>query len=226
MLDKLRDNLRTFGGRDGILYTVDRLLARLTPRWRLVRYLLVAQPVPDKPLLPATRGRTIAVRPMTEGEPAFESLPIAPDKARDRFAQGALCLGAFRDGTAIGCLWFAFDGYEEDEIACRFVPEPPAETAWDFDVYVDPSERTGLAFARLWDEANAVMRARGVRASVSRISAFNPGSLTAHARLGAAPCGTVTALRLGSVQIAWASVSPRLSIAIGRRGRPVYRITA
>ncbi|MGE3936218.1 MAG: hypothetical protein AB7F67_23345 [Rhodospirillaceae bacterium] len=223
MFQRFRANLAALGPVNGTLYSLDRALAAVSPRLRLYRYVIVAQPVRAAPLLPPGRGKSIAVRPLEPGDPAFAQLPIGPDVLAWRFGQGATCLGAFRDGVAIGCLWLAFDGFEEDEIAARFVPDPAA-AAWDFDVWVDPAHRTGLAFARLWDEANALMRARGIRWSVSRISAFNAGSQTAHARLDARPLGTVTALRLGGLQLAWSGTRPRLSLAAGRRGRPVYRI--
>lgn len=224
MLDRLRANIAALGAANGILYSLDRALSALSRQLRVFRYIVVAQPVRAATLLPPGRGKSIAVRPMAPGDPALADLPLDAAVLSFRFDQGAQCLGAFRDQTAVGCLWLAFDGYEEDEIAARFMPLPAAAAAWDFDVWVDPAHRTGLAFARLWDEANAAMRARGVRWSLSRISAFNVGSQTVHARLDARPLGTVTALRLGPVQIAWSHFTPRLSLSWGRRGRPVYRI--
>src|SRR3546814_8400271 len=97
-----------------------------------------------------------------------------------RAAQGAVCLGAFKNDAIIGCLWLCLSSYVEDEVRCRYQPAPAGEASWDFDVYVVPAQRSGPAFGRLRDEANAFLRQQGVACSWSRISAFNPASLASH----------------------------------------------
>src|SRR3546814_8885793 len=69
---------------------------------------------------------------------------------------------------------------------------------WSSDVCSsDLAQRSGPAFGRLWDEANAFLRQQGVACSWSRISAFNPASLASHARLGARIAGRSEERRVG-----------------------------
>jgi hypothetical protein len=80
-----------------------------------------------------------------------------------------------------GWLWLLRHGCEEDEARARYALAS-SQSSWDLDVWVAPGQRGSLVFARLWEEANAVLHAQGVRWSCSRISRFNPASLAAHAR--------------------------------------------
>ncbi|RMD63334.1 MAG: GNAT family N-acetyltransferase [Alphaproteobacteria bacterium] len=212
--------MRELGALDGVLYALDRALQSLSAgRARLYRYTLVAQPVPSAPLLGPRRGRAIEVRPMTADDPALAALPLDAAVLRHRFAQdGVVCFGAFQDGEVIGCLWLCLGPFLEDEVRCRFIPRPAGAAAWDFDVYIHPERRAGLAFARLWDGANDYLRVRGIAWSFSRISLFNPGSLAAHARLGARRVASATFLRLGAWQVMVAG--PPLRLAAGWRRVP------
>jgi hypothetical protein len=142
-----------------------------------------------------------------------------------RAKQGAVCFGAFKEGEIIGCLWLCVSPYEEDEVRCRYCPGPRGQSAWDFGVYLKPEQRSGLGFARLWDEANDFLRQRGVSISWSRISAFNPGSLAAHTRLGAQIVGKATFLRLGRCQLMVASVPPFLHLSLRESETPSIRLT-
>ena len=166
-------------------YVIARLFNRSGRFFWLERFHLVAQPVAAEPSLPGRRGQSVTVREVTAGDPVFGSLPISKETQAFRFEQGAVCLAAFREGSPIGCLWLCLGPYSEDVVRCRLSPEPSGLTAWDFDVYIAPEHRAGFAFARLWDTANAFLRAHGVAWTCSRISAFNPGSRRSHGSLGA-----------------------------------------
>jgi len=74
--------------------------------------------------------------------------------------QGAICLGAFKNDELLGYAWILLGTYEEDEVRCFFVPMPEGESAWDFDIYLDPKYRIGFAFPRLWDEVNTYLRSQ------------------------------------------------------------------
>jgi hypothetical protein len=187
-------------------------------------YLLVAQPVPSEPLLPAGRGRSIVVRQLDPQDPLLLALPLDATVLAYRARQGAVCFAAFKEEAIIGCLWLCLSSYEEDEVRCRYTPDPSGKAAWDFDVYLLPGHRSGLGFARLWDEANAFLRQRGIAFSWSRISAFNPVSLTSHARLGARVAGRATFLRLGSCQLMVASLPPRWHLSFRRTDRPSIKL--
>jgi hypothetical protein len=214
------------GPGNAVLYGLQRLFTRLDVSVRIVRYYFVAQPVADKPLLPGRRGKSIDVRQIPENDPALKQFPLDEAVLKFRYGQNAICIGAFKEDRAIGCLWLCLDGYEEDEIRCRFVPTPEDATAWDFDVYVHPDFRTGIVFARLWDEANAFMRERGIQWSMSRISAFNPRSLTSHQSLGARRCGSLLAICVGQWELKLSSLKPRVHWSIGNGAVPQYEIPA
>lgn len=224
LLQKIRAAAAELGWFNASLYGADRLLSRLGGAVGIYRYYLVAQPVPDQPLLPARRGRAIDVERMAAGHPGFGGLPLGEDVIAYRFAQEAVCFGAFQDGEIRGCLWLCLGPYDEDEVRCRFVHLPESETAWDFDVYVCPDARVGFAFGRLWDEANAFLREKGVSWSMSRISAFNPGSLASHTRLGARRVGSAIYLKLGGWQVTIADVAPYMHLSTGAGSVPRLRV--
>lgn len=201
------------------LYLVSRLCEG-TP-FGVHAYRLVAQPVAPQPLLPPARGRTIDIRPMERGDPAFAGLPLTPAVLDYRFKQGAMCLGAFKGGAVIGCLWLCLGPYLEDEVRCRFVPQ---DASWDFDVYLVPAHRVGFGFARLWDEANSVLRARGLYWSVSRISVINTKSLAAHDKLGTRTLGTAAFLRIGALQLMLSNLAPFIHLSFSAASAPTLRL--
>lgn len=225
MFRKFNAATAELGRLNAVLYAAGRLLSRLSGELRLYRYYIVAQPVPDQPLLPARRGRSIEVDRIGAGHRGFVRLPLTEDVITYRFAQDAVCFGAFRNGEIQGCLWLCLGPYDEDEVRCRFVREPEESTVWDFDVYVCPEARGGFVFARLWDEANAFLRERGIAWSISRISAFNPGSLASHTALGARRTATATYLKLWRWQIMVADVPPYVHLSTKAGSVPRLRVT-
>ena len=222
---KLRAHFGRLGGFDGSLYLIKRGVETLSRGTvRLYRYYLVVQPVNEAAVLPAHRGRSIEVFEATPREVA--AIPVDRPRAvfEDRFRQGARCLVARTQGRFVGFLWFVVGPYDEDEVRCRFVPLPAATSAWDFDVFVDPQARFGLALPRLWDEANMRLSSLGVRRSMSRISAFNAESLAAHRRLGSTMVGSATFLRAGPVQLMMSTLAPYLHVSLRPRSQPTLRI--
>jgi hypothetical protein len=126
----------------------------------------------------------------------------------------------------IGCLWLCLDPYLEDEVRCRFMPMPPGQVAWDFDVYLRPEHRVGFGFARLWDEANSLLRARGVAWSISRISVLNTKSLAAHDKLGIRTLATAAFLRVGRLQLMLASLPPFVHLSSSASSAPTLALHA
>ncbi len=220
MLVKLLDSLREFGAVNGALYLVARAFDRLGGAVRLYRYIIVAQPVPRGALLGPRRGQSIAVRQVGPGDSAMAAMPLDARALDFRFGQDAVCFGAFQADEMVGCIWLCLGPYLEDEVRCRFRPEPAGKVSWDFDIYIRPDFRTGLVFARLWDTANAFLRDRGVTWSFSRISAFKPRSLASHSRLGARPLGSATFLCAGQWQFLVSRFRPYLSLSLGPRSVP------
>ncbi|MCC6198362.1 MAG: GNAT family N-acetyltransferase, partial [Burkholderiales bacterium] len=143
-----------------------------------------------------------------------------------RFAQGARCLAAAKQGRLAGFLWFVVGPYEEDEVRARFVPEPAGAASWDFDVMVLPQYRMGRLFSYLWTRANAELAKAGVRHTMSRISAFNAGSLASHQRLGATIAGSALFVCAGRLQVMRSSLRPHWHVSWRPDQRPVLIVAA
>jgi len=222
---KLPALIRELGWIDGALYALDQMVMAAIGRRFLIRYYIVAQPIPERPPAATKRGASIEVREFGAAAPELAGLPLTPEVIRSRFAQNSVCFGAFRDSRIVGCLWLCLGTYLEDEVRCRFEPAPNDRAVWDYDVYVHPDHRLGVAFARLWEAAGEYLRGRGYGWSVSRISAFNPKSLASHFRLGAIPCGSLTVLCTSRAQLSLSTFAPRLHLQFGTRSIPHYRIS-
>lgn len=179
---------------------------------RVWRYQFVAQRVATC----AMRGApgSLVFRPVTK----LAELPPAYPRPREvvaaRLRQGGCSIAAWKGDQLAAILWYQFGAYQEDEVRARYCLPAP-DTCWDYDVYVEPGLRLGTAFCRLWDEANRRMRARGVRWTCSRISAFNPGSLRAHRRLGTIAMGSATFFGIGRWQLMLSSRPPYLHLSGG-----------
>lgn len=222
---QLRRTIAELGVLNSLLYAVAKGLSRLTRRAYLHRYYFVAQPIASTARLGPRRGQAVQVRRLPPDDPGVHAIGRPAEVIRQRFAQGALCFGAFSEDRLIGCLWLILGPYIEDEVRCRFVPAPAGRAAWDFDVYIDPAHRLGFAFARLWDTANAFLTEQGVRWTVSRISAFNPGSLAAHRRLGARRIGSALYLGMGSWQLMLADTRPYVHVGFRPEHVPELTLT-
>lgn len=211
--DRLATTYRQLGWLDGSLYLLAATLERLTRgRARVHKYCFVAQAVGEARLA-GRRGSAIEVREIGPADPLLSEFPRPPQVMPYRFSQGAVCLAAFKHGQCAGFLWMVLGPYAEDEVRCRYVPLPEGEACWDFDLYVYPEHRGGLVFARLWDEANRYLAARNVRWSLSRISAFNAGSLQSHRRMGAKPLGSAIFFCAGSWQVFAGTMAPYVRVS-------------
>jgi hypothetical protein len=190
------------GGCNGSLYVLGRLLSRVSGgRWRLVKYEVVAQPIGGQPPMRPDAGTTLTW--VDAADPLCAAFPRRPAVIARRFAAGGRCLVAQVKGQFAGFLWIQNDQYEEDEVRCTYRLGDPARAVWDFDVYVAPRYRLGRTLARLWNAADQTLAAEGVGWSLSRISSFNPESLSAHARLGTVTVARLFFLCAGRRQWAW-----------------------
>lgn len=220
----IRTNIAQIGPGATLLYALKRALEASGCGVELIFYRLVAQKVPEGPLLSGRRGASVEVREAGPDDPALEGLPLTRAVIEARFAQGARCLVALRDGRSVGCLWLCLDAYDEDAVRARFLPQPPGGSAWDFDVYVEPAQRGGVVFAKLWDAYFARLRALGRRWSLSRISAFNPDSSLGHGRLGAVAVGRMLVIFGKRRQLTLATLPPFLNVSSGPDSAPVFRV--
>jgi len=205
---KLHLMIAQIGWRRAGLYLLRRVIQNV-PGCRLYVYHLVAQPVHVLPQSLKTSS-VYQIRQVSREEYDCTWFPRPAQIIQARYDQGCICLVAFKQEIAVGCLWLCPGPYREDEVRCCFVPMPARETAWDFDVYIAPPFRIGRLFALLWQATNTWLASRGVRWTLSRIDGLNVDSLRAHQRLGAQSTGSATFLLVGPLQIMFSSLAPYL----------------
>ena len=228
ILGSFRAISATIGNWNTCLYATSRALAALSgDRVRIVKYYFMAQPVAAPSEAEHERGGSFTFEFVAPGRVQFSGLDRPASVIAARFAQGAHCLVANdRDARFAGFLWFIVGPYDEDEVRARFEPRPRGEAAWDFDVTILPRYRMGRLFGYLWQRASAELASRGIRHSLSRISAFNGPSLASHRRLGARVVGQALFVCAGRIQLMRASVSPRWHLSWREEQRPVLAIEA
>lgn len=223
MWHKFAQKWRTLGAADTAWFVLDRLLRRLSgDRAQLVKYYLVAQPV----ALAEPAGASGAVRLYlaTQVDDVMRQAPRPEATLQARFAQSSACIVAERSGELAGFVWWCPQPYREDTVRCDYLWTPASLARWDYDVYVAPPFRMGRLFARLWQHTHAQLAAEGVRWTLSRIDAFNAGSLAAHRRLGAREIGRAWFVVLGPWQLMASTASPHLHLSIRKYQVPQLRI--
>jgi len=224
MLGKFVSAIKEFGPAAGMLYVADRALRTLSPRLGLFVYELVAQPIPDKPLLPANMVRKLSFSEIEPGHLALAQMPVPAAVIQARFDQNALCLGAWRGDVLLGYIWLCFDRYREDEIRCDYLISEVPGSVFDFDLYILPEHRMGLAFAAVWHGANEYLRARGVLRSFSRLTRFNNASRRSHARFKWQRVGRVIVFVAWRLEVMLTDIAPYLAVSTSRRRRVQLRL--
>jgi hypothetical protein len=210
---------KEFGLWAGTLYVLDRGLRTLSPQLGLYVYELMEQPIDGRPLLPARLAQNLEFVEIGSGHPAIAQMPALPEIKASRFAQGSRCLGVYRRGVLLGYIWWCPKRYDEDEVRCTFQLQPADASVFDFDLYVLPEHRLGIAFMAIWHGANQWWHAMGVRHSFSRVTLFNLPSRRAHARLGGRRVGRAFFLQLWGVEAMVSTTRPYVGMSwrAGRR---------
>jgi len=217
---RLQRLVHELGAFTALLYMLDRLLRRVSLHSGFYYYRFLAQPLRGQPRLPPTRGSAFTFRLLQAPDPVLDTLDRPASEIAQRFAQGAQCLVATKNGVLEGCIWFIHHVYREDEVDADYWLPPGASCVWDFDVFVAPSQRLGFLFAKQWDVFDALLRPQGVHHTLSRINAFNQRSVASHRSLGAQDCGWALFLRLGSLQAMLSSQQPFMAWG----GRPALHL--
>ena len=221
MIGKLRTLHRALGTHETLLYLLMRALRVLSfGHLVMIRYHLVAQPVPS-PVAPKCRPSARAtVRAVAADDPVRKAFPRPDTVIEGRFRREHLCLVAEQNGQFSGFLWLAFGHYDEDEVRCCFRLADADHCAWDYDVHVEPDYRLGRTFMRLWDAANEVLAERDMQWTISRISAFNPDSRASHARLGTRHLKSATFLVAGPLQLSLIPDAPYVHLGLSEASAP------
>src|SRR5688572_7645710 len=219
--------LRRLGPADCVLHCMARAAHVVSGGVVTIRrYYLFSQPLAAIPAGPSHRGTSIAVRRLTPTDPAVGRIPRPAPELVGRFAGGSECLLAERGGNVVGFLLLHFGAYDEPEAGVRFIPSPAGSTAWDYDVFVDPEHRAGFAFHRLWSEAAARLRSRGIAHSVSLVWYNNDSSIRSHQRLGAYVVGSGLQIRIARWTLHVADRVPRVRILRAGAPRPAFEVSA
>jgi hypothetical protein len=223
--------VREFGVAVGLLYAADRALRSLSRHAGLYPYEFLAQPVDGKPLLPERLTGNLTARLIGQNDPALERMPARSEIKAGRYRNGARCIGVERDGTLLGYIWLSFQPYAEDEVRCTYELPAPAAGAgpagvFDFDLYVFPEHRMGIAFAAIWHMVSAYLHGQGVHHSFSRMTRFNTASRRAHLRLGSKPVGGALFVRLGAIELMLSTLRPWAAITWRRNQRVHLRLRA
>lgn len=224
IVKRLLSPLREFGPVPGLLYLADRALRAVSPRLGLRVYEMMVQPIGTKPLLSPNLTKNLSFQEIGRGHPDVARMPALDAFKERRFDQGARCLGVYRKGELIGYAWFAFGQYEEDEARCTYVLAEPAVSVFDFDLYVMPEHRLGIAFMAIWHGANQFLRERGVHYTFSRLTRFNLASRRAHAHLGWRRVSQVVVLQAWRLEFMVATQAPYLGFSMSERGRIRLRL--
>lgn len=225
MIRQLKTSIRQLGIVNGLLYALGRFLHQVSRgRWCLIRYYIVAQPIPSPPTPTCRPSPSSSIERITADDPICAAFPRPKEVIAQRFANGHTCLVAKVKGEFAGFLWYAHNFYEEDEVRCRFELANPAESVWDYDVHVEPAYRMGRTLARLWDAANGALEKEGKRWSFSRISAFNAHSLAAHDHLGIRQLETLSFVCLGGLQLSLRAQWPYVHLCTPRSQHPILQL--
>lgn len=215
LLARVHEKLRSLGWADTSWFIADSLLRRMSfGSARLIKYYFVAQPVSHTaPSAPRTASGTLIS--VTDHLTEVVRQAERPERTlQERFTQRARCVVAERDGELAGFIWLCPEHYREDEVRCVYRWIPVREARWDFDVFVAPPFRMGRLFARLWGRAHALLAAENVKWTLSRINAFNAGSLAAHRKLGAVQMATGWFLVIGRLQLTFTSLAPYWHVSL------------
>lgn len=224
MLRRVLGPFKEFGLWVGALYVVDRLLRSVSPQLGLYVYELMVQPITGKAMLPANLAKNLQFVEIGPGHPDLALMPARDDIKQARFEQGAQCLGVYRKGQLLGYIWFSTDRYLEDEVRFTYELAVPAQSVFDFDLYVLPEHRLGIAFMAIWHGANLYLHRKGVRYTFSRLTRFNLASRRSHARLGWGRVCRTAVLKLGRIELQIVDMRPFVRLVWRAEQRTTLRL--
>lgn len=226
-LKRLRDLFRERGAPDALVEIASRVLRSASAgRCELRRFYVVSQPLAKLVSPRRSRRASVTVRRVTTGDPLVQRLPRPAAEIADRFRAGAECFVAEQAESPQAFVWVTRREHFEAEVSVVFKPAPPDRAVWDFDLYVDPAARHGVALSRLWEAVAEQLINAGVIWTVSVIMAENCASLRAQRRSGAHVVAAGVWLRLGSRMYTHVDVAPGISLARAGLPRSLVQVAA
>lgn len=224
-IEKLKRLVADLGWFDALIYALDRGGSAFAGVTGITRYILVAQPVPEKPLLPSGRGGFLTVRTLNADDDLGNETPLSPAVLASRERRGSICVGAFDGNRLIGFACVALGAHDDEMVLARFTPLPQEKAAWDYDFYIAPGYRLSFAFPRIWDAMFALLRDRGIAWTTSYIAAYSITSLRSQLRLGAVPVGGFVVIKLGRSQAILQGRRPFAKLATRSGARPEIQVS-
>ena len=146
-------------------------------------------------------------------------MPVRPEVMASRIRQNATCLGAFKEMNLSATCGSATGGTRKTRSGVRICWGVRRDSVFDFDFYIYPEHRMGLAFVALWNGANAFLSSRGIRYTFSRLTRFNTASRRAHRHFGWKHVGRALFLQLGRFEMMLATVAPFAGISFAATSR-------
>ena len=217
--EKLMRLGETLGWVDTLFYGLNRCCQAAGGWLGITRYILLAQPVHQQPLLPSNRARAITVRPLQFTDDLGNETTLTRELLATRADRGSICFGAFEGDRLVGCANVAFVTHDDEFLHARFILLPKDRAAWDYDFFVAPRHRLGVVYAKLWEGVFQFLRKRGIEWSLSYVASYNARSLMSHARMGALEIGSFVIVKLGRRQAIIQTSKPFFQIADGSRRR-------
>lgn len=221
---KIKKNINEMGALASLLYTLSKLIGKLSKNSGLHYYLFVTQKTQSSPRLPAHRGKNFKFQTLASHSPLLEALPRPSEVINNRFNQGSVCITATKDEQFVGCIWLSLHSYIEDEVRAIFMPQPANQVAWDYDVFIAPEYRATYLFPKLWDAADNYLISQGYEATTSRISGFNTQSINSHKKLGAKIIAKAVYIKLCTLQLSLSTVSPHIHLSFSEKNTPKYKL--
>jgi hypothetical protein len=155
-------------------------------RCRLLKYYIVAQPVPAPRDIAPRRPGGLEVRVLSRDEILAQEWPRPQHVIARRIADGSQCVAAFSKGQMIGFQGTLIGPHDERtrcvRDSCRNPPARLPETSTSSSC---PNTGSGRAFMRIRDETYARLDEGGVRWTRSSIFAFALESRRSRARMQA-----------------------------------------
>lgn len=219
-LKNIWTSIRAIGLWPYSVYVLGRMLRTLSCG-DAVHYRLMA--VDLKALLASNaRCDEVKLAALKRGDPRLEHLDVSAQIVRERMAQGAVCLALSKGAKLQGCIWYAVDRYDEDEVRAQFVL--PRSAVWDFGAYVAPEHRLSRSFDQLWRGFARYSSDQGSRYSISRIATHNVASMRAHGRLPHTVLGDCSFIRVFSLQLCLSPLLERWHICRSDQDKPIFEV--
>ena len=217
---KLKTLIKQIGKRATFVFICHKLVKKLSRNNAIYYYLFYKMDIKQSAKL-LQRKPTYSFTWLSEYNDKLSALPRPNAVILDRFNQGCKCLLAEKDGVFVGCIWLGFGTYIEDE--CRAKYSLSETSAWDFDVYVEPSQRLSRLFIYMWSQVLTDLEAQGYENCYSRISAFNQASITTHSRLGGKEVGRSIISALQSSELAISNFKPHFHFSTKDKSKVEFK---